>query len=68
MRTTEHDPPTETRLVALMRTADEPLDTATIAGRLGLQAPANFAEIVRQYIDDCSAAPNAAQTLKGMLK
>ncbi len=42
--------------------------SAVRAGRLGLQAPANFAEIVRHYIDDCSAAPNAAQTLKGMLK
>ncbi len=42
--------------------------SAVRAARLGLKAPANFAEIVRQYIDDCTAAPNAAQTLKGMLK
>ena len=26
----------------------------------------NFADIVRQYIDDCAALPNADQTLKGM--
>ena len=42
--------------------------SAVRAARLRLKAPANFAEIVRQYIDDCTAAPNAAQTLKGMLK
>ena len=42
--------------------------SAVRAARLGLKAPANFAEIVRQYIDDCTAAPNAAQTLKGMLQ
>ncbi len=36
MRTTESDNPTETRLVALIRAADAPLDTATIADRLDL--------------------------------
>ena len=40
--------------------------SAARAGRLGLQPHANFAEIIRQYIDDCAAAPNADQTLKGM--
>jgi D-erythronate 2-dehydrogenase len=36
------------------------------AARLGLKPHATFAEIIRQYIDDCAAAPNADQTLKGM--
>ena len=36
------------------------------ASKLGLAAHANFAEIIRQYIADCAAAPNADQTLKGM--
>jgi len=36
VRTTEHDHPTEARLVALIRAAAAPLDTATIAERLGL--------------------------------
>ncbi len=40
--------------------------SAARAARLGLKAPANFAEIVRQYIDDCRATPNAAQALKGL--
>jgi len=40
--------------------------SAARAGRLGLQPHANFAEIIRQYIDDCAAAPNADQTLKGL--
>ena len=40
--------------------------SAVRALQLGLKPPANFAEIIRQYIDDCAAAPNAAQTLKGM--
>ena len=38
------------------------------AGRLGLKPHDNFADIIRQYIDDCSKAPNAAQTLKGLAK
>ena len=38
------------------------------AGRLGLAPHADFAEIVRQYIADCEAAPNAAQTLKGLAR
>jgi nucleoside-diphosphate-sugar epimerase len=40
--------------------------SAARAARLGLHPHQNFAEIVRQYIDDCKAAPNADQTLKGM--
>ena len=40
--------------------------TADRAARLGLFPHADFAEIVRQYIADCAAAPNADQTLKGM--
>ncbi len=40
--------------------------SAERAARLGLQPHADFAEIVRQYIDDCRAAPDAQQTLKGL--
>ncbi|SFL89925.1 D-erythronate dehydrogenase [Variovorax sp. OV329] len=40
--------------------------TAARAARLGLQPHKNFAEIIRQYIDDCRKAPNAEQTLKGL--
>jgi nucleoside-diphosphate-sugar epimerase len=40
--------------------------SAARAGKLGLQPHADFAEIIRQYIDDCSKAPNADQTLKGL--
>jgi len=40
--------------------------TAARAARLGLLPHENFADIVRQYIDDCAALPNADQTLKGM--
>ncbi len=36
------------------------------AARLGLQPHDDFDQIVRQYVDDCAAAPNADQTLKGM--
>jgi len=36
------------------------------ASSLGLAPHSHFAEIIRQYIDDCAAAPNADQTLKGM--
>ncbi len=36
MPTTDHEHPTETRLVALLRTADAPLDTASIAESVGL--------------------------------
>ena len=42
--------------------------SAVRATRLGLKAPATYAEIVRQYIDDCLASPDAAQALKGMMK
>ena len=40
--------------------------SAARASRLGLAPHADFAEIIRQYIDDCASAPNADQTLKGM--
>jgi len=40
--------------------------SAARAARLGLHPHENFADIVRQYIDDCKAAPNADQTLKGI--
>ena len=40
--------------------------SAERAARLGLAAHAGFAEIIRQYIDDCAAAPDADQTLKGL--
>jgi nucleoside-diphosphate-sugar epimerase len=40
--------------------------SAARAARLGLLPHENFAEIIRQYIDDCSNAPNADQTLKGL--
>ena len=40
--------------------------SAARALRLGLKPHAGFAEIIRQYIDDCASAPNADQTLKGM--
>ena len=39
---------------------------AARAARLGLHPHENFGEIIRQYIDDCRAAPNADQTLKGL--
>jgi nucleoside-diphosphate-sugar epimerase len=42
--------------------------TAERAARLGLRPHDNFAEIVRQYIDDCAALPNANETLKGMTR
>jgi len=40
--------------------------TAARAGRLGLHPHDSFADIIRLYIEDCKALPNAAQTLKGM--
>ncbi len=40
--------------------------SAARAARLGLHPHENFADIIRQYIDDCAALPNADQTLKGM--
>jgi nucleoside-diphosphate-sugar epimerase len=42
--------------------------SAARAARLGLLPHENFAEIIRQYIDDCSKAPNADQTLKGLAR
>jgi nucleoside-diphosphate-sugar epimerase len=40
--------------------------TAARAARLGLLPHENFADIIQQYIDDCSALPTAQETLKGM--
>jgi D-erythronate 2-dehydrogenase len=40
--------------------------SAARAARLGLHPHTGFAEIIRQYIDDCAAQPNADQTLKGL--
>ncbi|MEJ8845247.1 D-erythronate dehydrogenase [Variovorax rhizosphaerae] len=40
--------------------------TATRAGKLGLHPHDNFADIIRQYVADCAALPNANETLKGM--
>ncbi len=36
------------------------------AAGLGLKPHENFADIIRQYIDDCAKLPNADQTLKGL--
>jgi len=38
------------------------------ATRLGLKPAANFADIVRQYIDDCRNSPDCEAALKGMLQ
>ncbi|CAN5913858.1 SDR family oxidoreductase [soil metagenome] len=40
--------------------------TAARAARLGLLPHENFADIIRQYIDDCRQLPNADVTLKGL--
>ncbi|MDP3824900.1 MAG: NAD-dependent epimerase/dehydratase family protein [Burkholderiales bacterium] len=40
--------------------------SAKRAAKLGLVPHTGFAEIIRQYIDDCAAAPNADDTLKGL--
>jgi D-erythronate 2-dehydrogenase len=40
--------------------------SAARAARLGLHPHTDFAEIIRQYIDDCRAAPNVGETLKGL--
>jgi len=40
--------------------------TAARAARLGLRADRDFASIIRQYIADCRAGPNAAETLAGL--
>ena len=40
--------------------------SALRAGKLGLTAHTDFAEIIRQYIDDCAAGPNAEAALKGL--
>ncbi|MBS0446113.1 MAG: NAD-dependent epimerase/dehydratase family protein [Proteobacteria bacterium] len=40
--------------------------TAARAAKLGLAPHERFADIVRQYIDDCAALPDARETLKGL--
>ena len=40
--------------------------SAARAAALGLAPHAGFAEIIRQYIDDCAAGPHADQALKGL--
>jgi nucleoside-diphosphate-sugar epimerase len=40
--------------------------TAKRAERLGLRADPSFADIIRRYIADCRAGPDAAQSLKGL--
>ena len=42
--------------------------SALRASRLGLLPHANFAEVIRQYINDCAAAPDAELTLKGLAR
>jgi len=42
--------------------------TAARAARLGLQPDKSFADIIRQYIADCRAGPDAAQSLKGLAR
>ncbi len=39
---------------------------ASRAGALGLAADTSFVDIIRQYIADCRARPDAATTLKGL--
>jgi nucleoside-diphosphate-sugar epimerase len=40
--------------------------SAERAKRLGLKADDSFADIIRQYIDDCRKSPNTPQALKGL--
>jgi nucleoside-diphosphate-sugar epimerase len=42
--------------------------SAERAARLGLAPHTDFAEIIRQYIDDCAHGPNAEQALKGLAR
>jgi nucleoside-diphosphate-sugar epimerase len=42
--------------------------TSARAARLGLAPETEFADIIRQYIADCEALPNAEQTLSGLSK
>ncbi len=42
--------------------------SAARAAALGLQADSSFADIIRQYIADCEASPNAAEALKGLAR
>ena len=49
--------------------ANWPMGASSVrAARLGLYPEAEFADIIRQYIEDCAAMPNANQTLKGLSK
>jgi len=41
-------------------------DIAAPPAGLGLYPHENFADIIRQYIDDCPALPNANQTLSAL--
>ncbi|HET6598601.1 MAG TPA: D-erythronate dehydrogenase [Burkholderiaceae bacterium] len=40
--------------------------SAARAARLGLRPHTHFADIIREYISDCAARPDADQTLKGL--
>jgi len=40
--------------------------TAARAARLGLHPDKSFADIIRQYIDDCRKTPGAEAALKGL--
>ena len=40
--------------------------TAERAARLGLAPDIDFADIIRQYIDDCAASPGGIEALKGL--
>ncbi|MEO7338589.1 MAG: D-erythronate dehydrogenase [Caldimonas sp.] len=40
--------------------------TAERAAHLGLKPDTDFADIIRQYIADCEAAPNGAEALRGL--
>jgi D-erythronate 2-dehydrogenase len=42
--------------------------SAARAAGLGLKAPASFADIIRQYIADCSASGDADRALKGLAR
>ena len=42
--------------------------SAERAARIGLKPETSFEDIVRQYIADCKASPNAAQALRGLAR
>lgn len=49
--------------------ANWPMGASSVrAARLGLAPEAEFANIIRQYIADCTELPNADQTLRGLSK